>query len=182
MPGSMGKGRSAMAVLGPESFTGASPLAFGAGAAIDIVAEILARRTLPPSRPREGEESSHGSRSRQVPRARLKMPHTCRRNTRRCSRGEKKEQRKEWLSSEISVASTWRKSSRSWRRIRRDGVLEIFRGGEHRALRFRRGTVTLQFDRDLYEERAIELLTLLGRVSQEKLQLAVANRAGSTRR
>jgi outer membrane protein assembly factor BamB/tetratricopeptide (TPR) repeat protein len=61
----------------------------------------------------------------------------------------------------------------------KDGVLEIFRGGEHRALRFRRGTVTLQFDRDLYEERAIELLTLLGRVSQEKLQLAVANRAGS---
>lgn len=61
----------------------------------------------------------------------------------------------------------------------KDGVLEIYRGNDHRGLRFRRGTVTLQFDRDVYEERAIELLTALGRVSEEKLQLAASNRTGS---
>lgn len=61
----------------------------------------------------------------------------------------------------------------------KDGVLEIFRGGHSRALRFRRGAVTLQFDRDCYEERAIEIFRKLGRISEEKLHLAAANRSGS---
>lgn len=61
----------------------------------------------------------------------------------------------------------------------KDGVLEIFRGQRPQALRFRRGSVTLQFDRDEYEERAIEIFRKLGRISEEKLHLAAANRAGS---
>ncbi|MBI3820788.1 MAG: PQQ-binding-like beta-propeller repeat protein [Planctomycetes bacterium] len=61
----------------------------------------------------------------------------------------------------------------------KDGVLQIFRGGQSRALRFRRGAVTLQFDRDDYEERAIEIFRKLGQISEEKLHLAAANREAS---
>ncbi|MFN0207415.1 MAG: DUF4388 domain-containing protein [Planctomycetota bacterium] len=61
----------------------------------------------------------------------------------------------------------------------KDGVLELYRGGKHQGVRFRRGAVTLQFDRDEYEERTIELFRRLGRISEEKLHLAAANRAGS---
>lgn len=61
----------------------------------------------------------------------------------------------------------------------KEGILEVYRGGQPQALRFRRGAVTLQFDRDVYEERAIELFRRLGRIDERKLHLAAANRAGS---
>jgi tetratricopeptide (TPR) repeat protein len=61
----------------------------------------------------------------------------------------------------------------------KDGVLELYRGARPHGVRFRRGAVTLQFDRDDYEERIVELFRRLGRISEEQLHLAVANRAGS---
>ncbi|MBL8692859.1 MAG: PQQ-binding-like beta-propeller repeat protein [Planctomycetes bacterium] len=61
----------------------------------------------------------------------------------------------------------------------KDGVLDIFRGEEHRGVRVRRGVLTLQFDRDVYEERVLEMLRRLGRVSEQKLQVAAANRHGT---
>ncbi|HKE01878.1 MAG TPA: DUF4388 domain-containing protein [Planctomycetota bacterium] len=60
----------------------------------------------------------------------------------------------------------------------KDGVLDVFRGDVHQGLRFRRGAITLQFDRDVYEERALEMLRRLERVTEEKFRVATTNRHG----
>lgn len=60
----------------------------------------------------------------------------------------------------------------------KDGVLDVFRGDVHKGLRFRRGAITLQFDRGAYEERIVEWLRRLGRLTEEKLHVAESNRNG----
>ncbi len=61
----------------------------------------------------------------------------------------------------------------------KDGVLDVFGGDQHRGVRVRRGAITLQFDRDSYEERTFEGLQRMDRIPPEKLQLASANRHGT---